>query len=236
MATVNTFSELQTALLSDLSVSSSSSLYPTATIKIALNRAYLRATGLFRWPMLEDAKKTSTQANINYYDIPETWRADSIWKLTVNSIDYGDPVDFKDWLYETENNMPNGDDYLWANQYRRFFIYPTPTTAGDYNISVWGFKVPDELSSDTDDTIFSHNMPECNDAIVLEAGAILKRKGEKEKSSEMASVEAKQILVSAWNKIQQEQAKIYKIQPAFDVDNFFSGRNSDYKYGTGKFS
>ena len=116
---MNTFSDIDTALASDLNATSTSSLFSETTRKSAINRAYLRCAGLFRWPQTEDAKKTSTQANIEYYDYPETWRSDSIWKLTVDSIDYGDPTDYKDYLYERENDIPSGEEYLWANQHRR---------------------------------------------------------------------------------------------------------------------
>ena len=215
------YSELIAAVQSDLTIGDESSLFPLATVKLALNRAYLKAGGLFRWPELEDAKKTSTEANKEYYDYPDGWRPDSIWKLTVDGQDYGDPLVFKDYLYETENDIPSGEDYLWASQWRRYFIYPTPTADGDNNICVWGVRVVDTLTEDADITIFSYSMPECNEAVVLEAVAILKAKGEDEKSSQFKSAEAKQILIVAWGKVRQEQSKYEKTTPFFNVDNMF---------------
>jgi len=220
------YSELIAAVQSDLTVGSESTLFPLATVKLAINRAYRRAAGLFRWPETEDAKKTSTGASVEYYDYPQNWRPDSIWKLTVDSVDYGNPLSFKDYLYEKENDIPSGVSYLWSSQYRRYFIYPTPTTAGDNNICVWGQRIVDSLASDGDVTIFSYSMPECNDAIVLEAVSILKNKGEDAKTGQFLDLQAKQILVTAWGKVKQDQAKYQKTQPFFNVPDMFGSVNS----------
>lgn len=222
---MNLFSDLYAAVQSDLTIGTESSLFPLATVKLAVNRAYVKSAALFRWPETEDGKKTSTQADIDYYDYPQLWRPDSIWKLMVDDVNYGDPLSFKDYLYEIENltggELPCGRDYLWTNQWRRYFIYPTPTAAGSNNIVVWGQESVEDMSADADVTIWSYSMPECNEAIVLEAVAILKSKGEQEQSSQFKSAEAKQILVVAWNKIKQEQDKLKSTQPEFDVPDFY---------------
>lgn len=228
---MNLFISLQQAVQSDLTIGSESTLYPVETIRLALNRAYKKAGGMFRWAELEDAKKTSTQANIEYYDYPSNWRPNSIWKLTVDGVDYGDPVVFKDYLYEKENTLPSGKTKLWANQWRRYFIYPTPTAVGDNNIVVWGVRVVDELTEDADVTIFSYSMPECNEAIVLEAVAILKSKGEEENKAAFRSMEAKTILTEQYRKIRGDQAKYEKTTSYFDVPDYFGNMTSDRKEG-----
>lgn len=232
---MDTFLELQSAVQSDLNIDSNSTLFPLATVKLALNRAYIKCGSLYRWAELEDAKVTSTQANIEYYDYPSDWRPDSIWKLTVDNIDYGDPVTFKDYLYEKEQNIPSGNNYLWSSQWRRYFIYPTPTTSGSGNISVWGQKTVATLTNDSDVTIFSYSQKDCNEAIVLEADAILKSKGEDEKSGEFKSVEAKQILTIAWNKIKQDQRKYESTTPFLDVPDYFGSSTQEVKNKIGNF-
>lgn len=232
---MDTYLELQTEVQSDLNVDSNSTLFPLTTIKRVINRSYIKCGGLFRWPETEDAKKTSTVASQEYYDYPDTWRPDSIWKLTVDSTDYGDPLDFRDYLYEKEQDIPSGVDRMWSQQWRRFFIYPTPTTSGDNNISVWGQKIVTALSADGDITIFSYSMPECNDAIVLEASAILKAKGEDQTTTQFKSAEAKQILTIAWGKIRQERAKFEKTTPFFDVPDYFGSKTQDIKNDIGNF-
>jgi hypothetical protein len=227
------FSVLQTTVQNELTVGSESTLFPLDTVKLAINRAYRKAGGLFRWPSLEDAKKTSTVSSQEYYDYPDTWRPDSIWKLVVDTYDYGDPVVFKDYLYEKEQDIPSGATYLWANQWRRFFIYPTPTSTGSNNISIWGVKNVETLTSDSDVTIFSYSMPECNEAIVLEAVAILRSKGEDDKGAMFKSAQAQQILTTSFMKIKQENAKYEKTQPFFSVPDYFADQGK--KQNTGNF-
>jgi hypothetical protein len=91
--------------------------------------------------------------------------------------------------------------------------------------------VNETLSADESVTIFSYSMPECNEAIVLEAVAILKSKVEQEKSGEFRSNEAKQILAVAWGKIRTENAKYEKNQPFFNVPDYYSGSGTAQKIG-----
>ena len=225
---MNTFAELQTALLSDVNASTSSSLFPTATIKLALNRAYIKVSRLFRWPQLEDAKMTSTQSGISYYDAPATWTPDSIWRLKVDDKPYGvypdfSPMKFHDFLdWKDDDINENSTDKKWAVQHTRYFFYPSPSSAGSNNICVWGQENVETLTSDGDTTVFSYNMPECNEAVVLEAGAILKRKGEADQASSMLSGEAKQLLIVSFDKIRQEQGKYEKAEPFFYVPDYYS--------------
>jgi len=235
-------SDIVVAVQDDLSVDDNSTLYPQATIKRAINRAYRKAGGLFPWPELQDAKKTVTQVNQEYYDYPQTWRSNSIWKLTVTPTGddeerYGEdpdgsPLSFDDYLNWKED-YPDSTDKRWSNQWRRYFIWPVPTVATS-TITVWGFKNVVALSDDSDTTVFSYSTPENNEAIELEAVAILKSKGDNEKSAQFKSAEAKQILVVAWNKITKEMAKYEKNMPFFNVGDFYGhGTTEDLR---GKFS
>ena len=228
---------MKSALLTDLNASSNSSLYPSDTVQLALNRAYQKAATLFRWPMLSDAKTTSTVANNEYYDEPSTWRPNSTWRLEVGTTLYGqgddgNPMNFSDYLIWKSENA-NSTDTKWSVFNGFFFMYPIPTTNASSDITIWGQKNVTELANDGDVTIFSYSMPECNDAIVLEAGAILKKKGELEKVGQMYSDEAKQILILAFKKLSSEKAKYEKIQPGWDIQDYF-GR-SQVKNTIGRF-
>ena len=227
---MDTFLELQEAVQSDLNVDSGSTFYTLTQVKLAINRAYRKTGGLFPWPELQDALKTSTQVNQEYYDYPVTWRSNSIWKLVIDDVRYGEdpdgsPLSFDDYLNWKED-YPDSTEKKWANQWRRFFVWPVPTAAGTNNIHVWGVKVVTSLSADADTTVFSYSTPEANEAIELEAVAILKSKTDDDKSAQFKSVEAKQILVVSWNKIAKEQAKYEKNQPFFYVTDMFGGTNS----------
>lgn len=229
---MDTFLEMIEAVQSDLTIGDESSLMPLATVKLAINRAYIsKVSAIFKWPQTEDAKLTSTEAGLEYYDYPDMWRPNSIWKLVVDGTDYGDPTAFQDYRFEIDHDLSFGNNNkMWANKALKYFIYPTPTTNGSNNIEVHGQLIPEKLVSNGDTSIFSYNMPECNEAIVLEAKAILKAKGEDPKNGDFASVEAKQILVAAWGKLRQEQAKYEKTIPMLNVGDMF-GRNSSVSRG-----
>lgn len=227
----NTLAEMRQLVQDDLTVNSSSTLFPEALIDRTLNRAKRKAEGLFRWAEKEDAKETNAQANVEYYDYPQNWEPDSVWKITVDGTDYGSPLDFKDYLYEKENDIPSGRTTMWSSQWRRFFLYPTPTVSGTSNICIWGQKVTDPLENDTDTTIFSYSMPECNEAIVLEAVAMLKSKGEEEQAGTFRSMEAKGILTVAWNKNKQNKTKYHKTREMFDVPDLFATPQSKQRTG-----
>lgn len=220
------FSDLITAVQSDLTIDSTSTLFDPTKIKLSLNRAYNKSGGLFRWPETEDAQKTSAVINQEIYDYPDNWRPDSAWKLNVDGVDYGnngDPLVFRDYLYEKETNTSNLQ-HMWSSQSRRLFIYPIPTTNGNNNIEIWGQKVVDPLVLDTDVTIFSYSMRECNDAIVMEAVSILKTKGEDIQTSQFLNVNAEKILTIAWNKVRQDQQKYEKTTAMFVVPDYFKNK------------
>lgn len=226
---MDTLENMVQAVQDDLNIGDESTLYPPALIKRVLNRSKRKVEGAYPWPELHDAKKTSTQADQEYYDYPLRWRSNSVWKIEVDGDRYGEdpdgsPLSFDDYLNWKEDN-PDSTDKKWANQWRRFFIWPVPAAVGDNNIVIWGVKVTSDLG-DGDTTVFSYSTPEANEAMVLEAVAILKSKAEKERSAEFRSTEAKKLLATAWDKIAKEQNKYEKNQPFFQVNDMFSTGNS----------
>lgn len=235
---MDTFQDLIDAVSGDLKIpNTGNSTYTLPMIKRALNRAYARAGALYRWPETEDAQKRNSVANREYYDYPRNWRPDSMFRLEVDGNIYGNepdgsPMDFNDFLTWKKNNS-NSTDKKWSTQWRRFFVYPVITTNGDKNIKTWGQKAVDELEFETDTTIFSYHMRECNDAVVLEAGTILRGdEDDKDRSDLMVNEDAFNILTRSWAKIASEQSKYEKEQPMFDVDDMFSdGYGSDQVIG-----
>lgn len=228
------FSEMVDAIQDDVTADDNSTFYSLALIKRVINRAKRKVEALYRWPALEDAKKTSTIANQEYYDYPQSWRDDSIWKVWVDSDDnnFGDPLVFGDYLYEKENDFPAGDKYIWANHNRKFFIQVNgvaPTSNGDNNIKIWGIKVTAALSADDDTTIFSYSMPEVNEAIVMEAVKILKSKGGEEQTGQMLSTEAKGIIALAWSRLKQDKAREEKTTPLLEVEDMFKANKANRK-------
>jgi len=196
---------------------------------------------MFFWPETEDARKTSTVINQEYYDYPTNWIPDSAFRLEVDDKMYGEgldgsPLTFPDYLsWRRDTNNTNSTEKKWSSQWRRYFIYPVPTTTGDNNIVVWGQKVVAALSALTDITIFSYSMPQCNDAIVQEAVAILKAQGDKIQDSQFRSIEAKQLLTIAWDKIKKNQSKYEKNLPFMDVPDYFGNSNQEVRDKVGNF-
>jgi hypothetical protein len=228
---MDTFLNILQAVQDDLTVGDESTLYSPTLIKRAINRAYRKVGGLFPWPELQDAKETSTQVDQEYYDYPVNWRSNSIWKLRIDGVRYGEdpdgsPLSFDDYLNFKED-YPDSTEKKWANQWRRYFVWPVPTTVLTNKLCVWGIKVVTALSADADTTVFSYSTPEANEAIELEAVAILKSKSDDDKSAQFKSLEAKQILTVAWGKIAKEQAKYEKNQPFFYVPDMFGGSSSE---------
>jgi len=221
---MDNFADLVSAVQTDLSIDNTSTLFTPDVIKLALNRSYRKCAGLFKWPMLKDSQKASAVANQEYYDYPETWQYDSAWKLTVDGQDYGDPLAFRDYRFEIENNFPSHLIYFWTVYGGQYFIYPVPTLNGNNNIIIWGYGTVSKLVNTYDTTIFTTNFPECNDAIVLEAEGILKAKGEDQNTSLFKSADAKNLLAIAWGKIQENQTKYEKTTPFFEVPDFFPDR------------
>lgn len=237
---MDTFAELVAAVQSDLTIGAETSFITPITVKLAINRAYRKAGGLVRWPETEDSKTTSTVLSQEYYDYPDNWRPDSMWKLKVDNVRYGEGIDgsplvFSDFLNFKED-YPDSLEKKWSTQWRRYFISPIPSTDGNNNIEIWGQKVVDKLVNDADVTIFTYSLPECNDAIVMEAEAILKRKADQaQEASTFFSPEAKQILLVAWNKIKQENDKNEKNEPMFNVPDMFKHTNASSSTDIGDF-
>ena len=221
--------DMRTAVQSDLTVGDESSLITPSTIDLAINRAYRKIGAMFKWEETKDALKTSALLGHEYYNYPQNWRPMSIFKLTVDGQDFGEPLLFKDYQYEKENSMPSGFERMWTNYGKRYLIYPIATANGNKNIAIFGYKFVDLLSLDGDITIFSYSMPEINEAIVLEAGAILKNKTEIQQAqragivvgSDMLSQEAKSIVITTWTKISQENSRLQRTTPAWNVPDFF---------------
>lgn len=219
---MNTFLELQTATYDSLNQDSSSPLFSLTKIKSAINRAYLKIGGMYLWAKLRDAQKTSTQSGVDYYDYPDNWVPDSMRKLEVDGVDYGEPLNLKDYQYEIENDRPLALDRMWASDGTVFFVYPTPTATGNNNISIYGYKTVETLSADGDITIFSYNSPQLNLAIVSEAVAILRNPAEDMRGSQLFSAEAKEIVGFAIQQAKLQKNKYNKTIPAMQVPDYLA--------------
>lgn len=223
--------EMREAVQDDLTVGAESSLFTPSVIDRAINRAYRIIGSMYRWNETKDAKKTDAIADHEYYDYPQNWRPNSIWKMTIDGVDQGDPLVYKDYLFEKENNFPSGLTKIWSNYGKRFFIHPVPVSTGNKNIVIHGFQFVEIMEEEEDITIFSYSMPEINEAIVLEAKTMLQNKGDVTQSIKnqvmnynLTSPQARAIVTNTWAKITQEEAKLVRTTPQFSVPDFFAPR------------
>ncbi len=224
---MNTLAEIRRQVQIDLTVGAESSLYSPTTIDAKINSAYIKVGGLFNWPELTDPKQTSTESGYEYYDFPDTWRTDSMWRLEIGGLQWGElpdgsPMDYNDYLqWRADTANANSTEKKWAVNGRKFFVFPVPTTTGSFNMDLWGQKNVTTLSLDDDTTIFSNSMPEGNEAIRLETVAILKAKGDEEQKGQFRSIEAMTMLTNAWNRNKANRAVYEKTNALFSVPDLF---------------
>ena len=227
---MDTRADMETELVAQLQVASNSSLFPSSRITTLIKNAYKWATNLFIWKDLVKAKTTSTVASQEYYDYPAEFRSGTIVRLEVD----GDPYkryNFEDYLDYKENNA-NTTKKMFANYGRFVFICPTPTASGSANIGAWGAIQADTLDDSTDETIFTDNNPEANEAIVDRAFSVAMKRTDK-----TASKDAKDEAMLVLGKLNRDEAKATQRDqrldhPKFNVPNLYGGnRNS----GIGQF-
>lgn len=148
------FLEMQTAVYDDLSVANTDAFYSLAYIKRIINRAKNRVENAHDWPHLERAMTRDSEANQEYYNYPENWKQDSIYKLKYNGDDY-EKVRFKDYLQYQEDYDNNATDKIFSDFRNRFFINPKPAILVTAGIEFWGQEYSADLSGDTDETPFT---------------------------------------------------------------------------------
>lgn len=220
---MQTFGEMKSELKSRLQVADSSSVFTDSRLGILLNEGNTWATSIYNWPQNEEAKKTVTQIDHDYYEYPDIFRTDSISRLYVNGKKY-DPKNFQDFLTFRENN-PTSTDLIYSDYGRRYFIFPTPVAA-NLVIEVWGQKQAAKLVETTDQTIFSNHDESGNEAILKKAFSIAVKRID-QSLSVGEEKDAMGILAIIFSKIEARQQQYQRIDtPLFDVPDMFARANS----------
>lgn len=219
---MDTRSDLEQELLSQLQAADNSSLYSASRLTQLIKNAYIWATNLFIWNDLVRAKCTGTIAGNDYYDYPDEFRSDTIIRLEIDGVPY-EQINYED-LLDFKRNNPNSDEKLFANFGRQVFVYPTPTTNGTNNMVLWGAIQADDLVNSTDVTIFSGNKESANESIVRKAFSVAIKRTDKatSKEEEKAAIDELTRLNLIESKGRQRQRR--KQHPRFIVPDFFAGR------------
>ena len=232
-----TFQEAQQALCRKLNIDfsdiSNNDVFSLDDIKDYINSGARRAWDYKRWDFAEGAKTTISDGS-EYLDYPNDFVTGSIFLLKIGGKEYA-KKDFKDYLKYKEDD-PDGDEKLWAEYKRFYFINLNSYTIGD-TIDLWGKLKFTKLSGDSDLLPFSPDEDDeeysGNDAIINFAYAEA-LSSEKKKNPNQASIEEKRafaILDSLWKQFAENRATAQpKNRPLFDVPDFY-GSNSSFRIG-----
>lgn len=201
------FGELQTAILDDLSVTTTDTFYSTAYIKRIANRAVNWLANLRNWQQTQHAYKfnsTDDAETAEYYNYPEDFKTDSIWRLIFDGDRY-ERKNFKDYL-KYQDDYSAATEKIYADHRRQIFINPKPTSVAE--ISIWGHKIPADMSADADQHPF-HDEAELEEAILKYAiGLALKKgRGTNYNRGVTETREARALALEIWEVQKKEQAK-----------------------------
>jgi hypothetical protein len=200
-----TFKDLQDAVYNDLSTTSSDTFFTATLVKSYINRQIKRVAGLYPWPHTKIAEIRDSVANQEWYNYPEDWVQDSIYRLTYNDLKYN-PTDFDD--FEDLKIEKDKCENRFANFENKYFLDPIPSAAIVGGISIWGHKLPATLSADADVNPFSED-PEIEEEIINLTRAMLmqKQRGSYLPLGRVLEADTLAKLTAIWKKTYMKKAK-----------------------------
>lgn len=221
-----TFLEMQNAIYDDLGKSNTDPFYTLAIIKRYINRAKNRVEAAHDWPHLERSDIRNSEANQEYYNYPENWKQDSIYKLKFDGDDY-DKVRFKDYLKYQEDNGNNATDKIFSDFRNRFFINPAPTSVVTGGIEMWGQEYSADMSADADTTPFTleREIEEiiCN---VARGMAIQKDKSKRKEGIEIVREEMTRLEIINHRILKRQSSYRMKDRKMFEKIDLFPGETT----------
>lgn len=201
-----TFKEIQDAVYDDLSaLSTNASFFTLALVKRYINRQVRRVGGLYPWPHTKTAEIRDSEINQEWYDYPQDWVQDSIYRLEFNNQKH-DPTDFDD--FEDYKKETNSNEYRFANFENKYFINPVPTSAIVGGISIWGHKLPANMVGDSDLNPFTED-PEIEEEIInlVTAACMKKQRGSYLSLGRALEADTLGRLTAIWKKVYMKKAK-----------------------------
>lgn len=203
---MTSLSTYRTELENMLSTVNLSGFFTDAMKNTWINQAGRRVYNFKKWPWLDHALKTQSDANAEYYAQSSRFKKGSIYRITVGEGVNEEEYPIVSWdLYKQNKEEETGlkKSALLGNQY---FIYPILTTAGQ-TIGTYGNLKWVELSGDSDESI---NPEEYDEAVVklAFASALKKERRFSEANAEVDEVE-NGILPRLWKEEMNENPKGY---------------------------
>lgn len=225
------------AILDELSKSSTDVFHTTAILNRFVQRSVDFCAKYKPWQQTQRAlKQTVTPVGDEtdeYWDYPESFYSDSIYRLKVGSDTY-DPIIFSEYENHKEENPTS--EKIWSDHRRQYFIYPVLTA--ESIISVWGHERPTAFTGDSDVTPFVDDA-QIEEAILGYAlGLALKKmRGSYLAQGEKRQAEAIALLNAAWAEQQKKQAqKKTKDAEIWQHTDFLSQRGGDRVTKRGSFN
>ena len=204
-----TFLEMQTAFYDEFSISTTDSFLTLAYVKRILNRAKGKVEATHDWPHLERSMVRDSEVN-EYFNYPENWKQDSIYKLKYNGDDY-EKVRFADYLRYQENE--NASDKIFSDFRNRFFINPAPTEVISRGIELWGQEYSDDMSDDSDESPFTMEIE--IEEIIIELAISMALKKSRGSFYAMGVARERDALVA----LERANVKIMKRQSSYRMKN-----------------
>jgi len=206
--------DFRQAILDELSKASTDTFHTTAILNRFVQRAVDFAEKYKLWKQTQTAYKfTPTLAGDEtdeYWDYPENFISESIYRLAVGTGTIASdaryrPITFEEYLNFKEDTPTTKK--VWADHKRQYFIWPIIT--GSPVITIWGNAISDDMSADSDVTVFE------DDAIIEEAIlkyamglAFRKMRGSYIEQGKALQAEAIALLNQAW----EQQRKLRAVE------------------------
>lgn len=230
---LTTLENIELEIANRIGVTVGSTFFTSSKIHTTAVDAYNWSCTLYQWPMLETAKKTTTQANEYYYDYPAGFITDSIFRVIVDGERY-ELKNFDDFLDYKHITTGYKDKKIASDYNKQIFLYPTPTVA-DLDIIIFGLQMVDEIET-TDETIFTDSDILGNEAVVKKAVSVLLAQANRKQEAQAEEAEAIAMLNIIYSKILKRQGKYQRLdKQMFNTPNFFGDNTKDIKDNIGNF-
>ena len=230
---LETLTNIITELTARIGATVDSTFFTPTKIKEVAIQSYNWAVSLYEWPMLETAKVTTTTTGQYYYDYPDGFMTDSVFRVIVDGVKY-DLKNFDDFLDYKHITTGIKDLKISADYGKQIFLYPTPTEDGK-DIIIFGLQNVVEIGDD-DKTIFTDSDIMGNEAVVKRGLGILLAQANLKKEGQAEDAEALAMLANLYSKVLKRKAKYQRLDKAmFEVPDFFEG-NGQGEQTTGNFN
>jgi len=198
---MTTLSEYLSTLDERITSAKVKNIFPVAMRKNAINEAGNIAADFQNWPFLDHALTVSSTAGREYYQEPDRFKPDSIFRIMLD----GDEYEMRKWNEFRELKELETDLKVASVLGGQYFIYPAPT-ADDLDIDVYGQLAWVKLVNDDDEAITPRALDE---AILKIAMSILLKRERRPSEARIDRQEAEESMQRYYDRITQNRPAGY---------------------------